>query len=329
VTEDPLVSVVTPFYNSARDLGTCIDSVLAQEYSNFEYLLVDNQSDDGSRTVAESYAERDQRIRLISTDRFLSQVENYNFALSHISADSRWCKVCQADDWLYPRCLPEMIAVGESLPSVGLVSSYSWWGDEILCQGLPHDAVVLQGRDVARCHLMGGPFLFGSPTTVLYRSDLVRARRPFYERDRLHEDTEVCYELLEQADFGFVHQILSYRSVDPHSISGEESDLLTRELDGLITFVRYGPQFLTAEELDSRSRASVERYYRRLAERLLRGCVTRSNAGLLDYQRRGLRSVDLRLSLPRLATGVAAVVGASLLSPVAAVRRLRGASSSS
>ena len=165
----PLVSVVTPFYNSERDLARCIESVLAQDYPNFEYVLVDNQSTDGSHEIARSYADHDDRIRLITTDRFLSQVENYNFALTQISADSRWCKICQADDWLYPRCLAEMVAVGEASPTVGLVSSYSWRGEQILCLGLPHDVSVLPGRDACRLHLLTDLFLFGSPTTVLYR----------------------------------------------------------------------------------------------------------------------------------------------------------------
>src|SRR6476646_9765013 len=135
----PLVSVVTPFYNSERDLARCIESVLDQRYPNFEYVLVDNQSTDGSHEIARSYADHDDRIRLLTTDRFLSQVENYNFALTQISADSRWCKIRQADDWLYPQCLAEMVAVGEASPTVGLVSSYSWRGEQILCLGLPHD----------------------------------------------------------------------------------------------------------------------------------------------------------------------------------------------
>ncbi len=46
-------------------------------------------------------------------------------------------------------------------------------------------------------------FLTGSPTTILYRADLVRARQPFYDLNRYHEDTEVAYEIFKNSDLGF------------------------------------------------------------------------------------------------------------------------------
>ena len=55
----PLVSVVTPFYNTASYLAQCIESVLKQSYSEFEYILMDNCSTDGSSEIAETYARRD------------------------------------------------------------------------------------------------------------------------------------------------------------------------------------------------------------------------------------------------------------------------------
>jgi Glycosyl transferase family 2 len=74
----PLVSVVTPFYNTEPYLAQCIESVLAQTYPHFEFILMDNCSTDGSGEIAESYARRDPRIRLIRCTQFLSQLANYN-----------------------------------------------------------------------------------------------------------------------------------------------------------------------------------------------------------------------------------------------------------
>src|SRR5262245_1437977 len=101
----PFVSVVTPFYNSDRYLAECIESVLGQTHTSFEYLLVNNQSTDASAAIAADYARRDGRIRLIDTTSFLGQVQNYNFALSQISDRSRYTKIVQADDWIFPACL--------------------------------------------------------------------------------------------------------------------------------------------------------------------------------------------------------------------------------
>ena len=98
----PVVSVVTPIHNTAEFLPECIDSVLAQEFRDFEYIVVDNASTDGSGRIAAEYALKDDRIRLFNTERLLTQVENYNFALARISADSKYVKIVQADDWIFP-----------------------------------------------------------------------------------------------------------------------------------------------------------------------------------------------------------------------------------
>ena len=68
------VSVVTPFRNVVSYLSQCIESVLAQSHTNIEYILSDNGSSDGSTAIAESYAKRDRRIRLVRQPQFLSRL---------------------------------------------------------------------------------------------------------------------------------------------------------------------------------------------------------------------------------------------------------------
>src|SRR5581483_154417 len=122
--ETPLVSVVTPFYNTAPYLKECIESVLSQQYPNFEYILSDNCSSDGSLEIAERYAKQDSRIRLIRQPRFLTQREHFNEGLRQISPESKYCKIVNADDTIFPRCLQEMVRCSEQSDSIGLVSSY-------------------------------------------------------------------------------------------------------------------------------------------------------------------------------------------------------------
>ncbi len=97
MSEKPFVSVVTPFYNTAGYLRECIESVLSQTYTNFEYLLVDNQSTDGSASIAAEYAAKDERVRVIRNPKFVGQVPNYNGALRHVDSTARYVKVVQAD----------------------------------------------------------------------------------------------------------------------------------------------------------------------------------------------------------------------------------------
>ena len=58
----PMISVLTPVYNGERYLAECIESVRAQTFTDWEYIIVDNCSEDGSADLAERYAATDERI---------------------------------------------------------------------------------------------------------------------------------------------------------------------------------------------------------------------------------------------------------------------------
>lgn len=315
----PLVSVVTPFHNTDSYLAECIESVLAQDYENFEYILVDNQSTDRSLAIAEDYASRDSRIRLVRTSRLLSQVQNYNFTLEQISEHSAHTKMCQADDWLYPRCLTEMVELAEQHANMAMVSSYYLREAEVMCTGMPQKT-LLSGRDACRLYFLNGIFPFGTPTTLLYRSSLIRQKKPFYEENRLHEDTELCFDVLLDRDFGFVHQILSFTRLQAGSITGENRDLIPEALDRVIVVKRHGQRYLDADEYRECLERAKDLYYRAMARRWLRGLVRKSRADFWAHQERGLATVGETVDRGRLASQVALVLGESLLSPLDVAR---------
>jgi len=264
------VSVVTPFYNTHKYLAECIESVLRQGYQNWEYILVDNCSDDGSSEIAEDYASRfPSKIRLIRTESFLSQVGNYNFALSCISPASKYCKIVQADDWIYTECLERMVELAESDDSVGIVSSYRLKGNRVLGEGLAYAQNVIAGRAVCRLQLTTSMFVFGTPTTVLYRAEIVRNNMPFYDERNVFDDTDVSYRMLQSWNFGFVHQVLSFSRVDNDSIRGRVIDFNPDALGSLLQLSKFGPIFLEQKELDRVLHTTKAEYYRLLARRLL------------------------------------------------------------
>jgi glycosyltransferase involved in cell wall biosynthesis len=146
----PLVSVVTPFYNTAAFLEQAIGSILAQTYENFEYLLCDNCSTDGSLEIARRYAALDSRIRVVTDEQFVGQLPNYNRALRYIAPDSRYCKMVQADDWINPNCLAEMVSLAEAHPTIAIVGCCFLAGDELAGHGLSFDRSVFAGREACR-----------------------------------------------------------------------------------------------------------------------------------------------------------------------------------
>lgn len=266
MNERPLVTVVTPVYNGEAYLEACIESVLRQTYENWEYVIVDNASTDRSGEIAESFAARDPRIRVLHNAELLPMLDNLNLSMRQVPPQSRWCKVVHADDLLFPECLEAMVAVGEAHPGAGIIGAYSQWGDRVACDGLPYPSPCTPGRELARLVLLGAAYPFLSPSSLLIRSDLVRARDPFYPGSEPHADVQVLYELLRETDFGFVHQVLTFvRRHDDSTTNTGVRPMLRLPLQRLDLLARYGPEFLSPEELEPRMAKLMGHYYRTLA----------------------------------------------------------------
>ena len=313
----PLVSVVTPFYNTAPYLAGCIESVLAQSFRDFEYLLVNNHSTDGSREMAVRYAATDSRLRVIDNPTFVGQVENYNGALEHISPLSKYVKMVQADDAIYSDCLSRMVELAEREPGVGIVSSYRMIGNRQSGLGIPSGVSRVHGREACRRMLLGEYYVLGSPTTLLYRADCVRSRHPFYALDRYHEDTETGYEILLETDLGFVHQALSFTRDDNVSMMTSTQAFNSRDLGYLILLERYGPQVLTEDELAQQRVISHRGYYRFLGRAVLR----LQGQAFWDYHRAGLATVGWTLRWNDIALEAVEELGRLVCSPISTAQK--------
>lgn len=292
----PLVSVVTPFYNTAPYLAQCIESVLAQTYANFEYILSDNCSTDGSAEIAERYVRNDSRIRLIRQPKLLSQVPHYNSVLAAISPDSKYCKMVQADDCIFQECLQSMVQAFEQSETIGLVSSYDLKGNALRGSDYPYRTPFLAGKEMARLYLRTGIFVFGSPSTVMYRSSLVREQNPFYQDGLLHEDTEKCMRILEHWDFGFVHQVLSFLRADNESITHSVRNHQPRALDRYIMVQRFASIFMDSMEAEALKQSTKQTYYGILAKE----AVCLRGRDFWEYHRKGLKTLGESLDRPYL-----------------------------
>lgn len=95
--DDLLVSIIVPVYNSREYLRSCIDSVLRQDYSNIEVIIVDDGSDDGSETMCDEYMAQDARIRVIHQPN-AGHVQARRTGLRHAQGDAvMWI---DSDDWV-------------------------------------------------------------------------------------------------------------------------------------------------------------------------------------------------------------------------------------
>lgn len=82
----PLISIITPIYNTEKYLSCCIDSILNQTFKEFELLLIDDGSTDKSAEISDEYAQRDKRIRVIhKSNTGVSDTRNHALDISKVS----------------------------------------------------------------------------------------------------------------------------------------------------------------------------------------------------------------------------------------------------
>jgi len=258
----PFVSVLTPFYNTQDYLETCIESVLQQSYDNWEYVLVNNCSTDRSVEIVERYVRlHPTRLRLEHNTTFVSQTQNYNQALQRISPQSKYCKIVQADDFLFPECLRMMVETAERDSTIGVVGSYSLEGRRVAFDGLTYPSPVVTGATIGRLFFLNGLYVFGSPTQLLLRSDLIRKRTPFYDESYFpFEDAATAFELLTQCNFGFVHQVLTFTRRDNPSLMGAISNLDYREPFDLLMLRGFGRNYLDPAEYEKQLQGKERTY---------------------------------------------------------------------
>lgn len=269
ITDQPLVSIVTPVYNGENFIEECIQSVCNQTYQNWEYILVNNCSTDKTPEIAKKYTAKDDRIRLINTTKLLPLISNHNYALQQISSAGKYCKMVHADDILFPSCVESMVASAESHPTAGIVGSYSLWGKKIVSDGIPLNTTFFTGTKLSRLNLLDEIYCFWSPSALMIRSDLIRRRRNFYNGDHLYSDVEACYEILQAADFAFVHQVLTFiRSHDQSATKTITETFGTTILSNMDLYLKYGPVYLSKEEFNAHLQIKMKKYYRFLANSL-------------------------------------------------------------
>ena len=163
----PRVSVLLTAYNRAPYIASSIESVLAQTLRDFELIITDDRSSDGTVDIAETYARRDSRIRVFRNERNLGDYANRNHAASF--ATGEFLKFHDSDDLLYPPCLEIMVSLLSAAPGAGfaLSSSVSWPGGPVPMLSTP--------RLSYQREFLGFGMFNAGPAGALFRTETFRA----------------------------------------------------------------------------------------------------------------------------------------------------------
>lgn len=124
--ESPKVTVVIPVYNREKYIGDAIDSILAQTFTHFELIVIDDGSTDRTQEVVQSY--RDLRIRLVcnETNEGIPRTRNTGIRL----ARGEYLAFLDSDDRAYPERLAKQVAFLDSHPNYAAVGAWTEWMDE-------------------------------------------------------------------------------------------------------------------------------------------------------------------------------------------------------
>jgi glycosyltransferase involved in cell wall biosynthesis len=113
----PLVSVLMPSYNSEDYIAIAIESVLNSTYLNFELIITDDKSTDGTFSIAKSYEAIDGRVKVYLNDKNYGDYPNRNRAASF--AKGKYLKYVDHDDYIYPYGLEQLVYFMEQFPEAG------------------------------------------------------------------------------------------------------------------------------------------------------------------------------------------------------------------
>jgi glycosyltransferase involved in cell wall biosynthesis len=218
---DPQFSIVVPLYNRAELVGRTIESVLAQTCGDFELIVVDDGSTDGSGKVVEAY--RDERIRYLwKENEERSIARNTGTAL----ATGKYINFLDSDDYLLPNHLAEAASLIENYgdpeffhlayemrdDSGGLVRTVNWF-PEIA------NEVLVTGNHLS----MNGVFL---------RSDVAK-ENSFDPSMNIHEDYELWLRIASR------HRLISGKAVTSVIVAHDQRSLLTTTGNELVRNVEH------------------------------------------------------------------------------------------
>ena len=170
-TFQPKVSIVVPVYNGEKVLKRCVDSVIAQNYSDWELLLLNDGSRDNSLTICRSYEKKYPQIRVIDKENEgVSATRNRGIA----EAKGTYIQFVDCDDYVSSDFLEVMVEAIEQEEADWVVAGYTRHKGQETKENLP-GAGLLEGREkiAARFFELYNRWFLNTPWNKLYRRDKI------------------------------------------------------------------------------------------------------------------------------------------------------------
>lgn len=174
VPMEPKVSIIVPVYNAEKSLARCVDSILNQEFRDFELILMDDGSKDRSGEICDGYARADARVVVVHKENTgVSDTRNQAIA----RARGTFLQFVDSDDWLTADATKLMVRAAEETGCDMVIADFYRVVGEMVSRKGDIDADQVIGREAFVGFMMENPadYYYGVLWNKLYRRSLVEA----------------------------------------------------------------------------------------------------------------------------------------------------------
>ena len=213
----PKISIIVPVYNASDTLDKCVESVLAQDYTDYELILIDDGSKDNSGNICNEYSRRDSRIRVFHKKNSGVSAAR-NSGLDH--ARGEWVLFVDADDYLCEDALENLLREPQADLIVGgyfHIGTISGRKKSVT----PIDRKIDINRDTDFFSKMIGSYLT-TPWCKLFRNDIIHNNNLKFNKYLFYgEDTDFVFRYVLQIDTIWFISKQVYCYIDPENTVGK------------------------------------------------------------------------------------------------------------
>ncbi|MDD4286887.1 MAG: glycosyltransferase family A protein [Candidatus Peribacteraceae bacterium] len=211
----PLVSVVMPAFNVEQYIAEAIESILSQSFSDFELIIVNDGSQDGTQHMIETYAMQDKRIIVLSLQKNAGVAHARNLGI--IQARGTFVAMMDADDISLPERLEAQVRFLQSQPKVGVVGGAILVLNERMVP-VAERRYWIDDATIRKHLFLFMPFCFGS--IMIRRNVLVRSGM-FDTVYQVAEDYDLYFRLGRTMQFANLPQVVYWYRTRSHSLTHE------------------------------------------------------------------------------------------------------------
>lgn len=201
----PIVSIVMSVYNSQKYLQKSISSILKQTFKDFEFVIINDASTDGSATILTNYSTKDERVKIITNKERLGLTKSLNIAI--VNSKGKYIARMDADDIALPERLIKQVSYLENNYEVGLLGTSFFEIDE-------HDKILGEvylpqtDQEIRKKIFRFNTFFHSSviiPRVVFEKVGL------YNEEFRYAQDYELWFRILRQYKVANLSELLMMR----------------------------------------------------------------------------------------------------------------------